>query len=76
MIAALEQHVSQGSLDKAMKFADLSVEPYPGLDRTHAYKGLLLLVSGEREKGKQALALYRTQPQRPRKPGQPEQFCP
>jgi tetratricopeptide (TPR) repeat protein len=38
-----------------MKIADLSVDLYPGLDRTHAYKGLLLIISGERGKGKEAL---------------------
>ena len=56
MIATLETQVRQGNLAKAMKIADLSVDLYPGLDRTHAYKGLLLTISGDREKGKQSLS--------------------
>ncbi len=55
MVSTLELHVRQGSVEKAMKIADLSVDLYPGLDRSHGYKGLLLVMSGEPEKGKQAL---------------------
>ncbi len=43
-----------------------------GLDRTHAYKGLLLTISGEREKGERVFGAFdRTERQRACKPEQP-----
>ncbi len=55
MITALEQLATQGDFTKALKAGEIAVELYPELDRTIAYHGILLVVSGEKEKGKQTL---------------------
>jgi hypothetical protein len=53
MIAAVRQLATQGQLDKATKLSVLAAELYPGLDTPNVYAGIMTLVSGDKEKGKE-----------------------
>ncbi len=55
MISVIRQLVPQGQAEKALKISDLAVKLYPGLDQTNAYAGVLNVLAGGREKGKQLL---------------------
>lgn len=55
LISSVEQLVVQGQVEKALKVSALALEIYPDLDRTNAYHGILLIISGDKEKGKQTL---------------------
>ena len=55
LITAMEQLATQGDFARALKAGELGVQLYPEFDRTVAYHGILLIVSGEKEKGKQTL---------------------
>lgn len=53
MIATVRQLATQGQLDKATKLSVLAAELYPGLDTPNVYAGIMTLVSGDKEKGKE-----------------------
>ena len=55
LITAVEQLSTRGDFAKALKAGELAIGLYPELDRTIAYHGILLIVTGEKEKGKQTL---------------------
>lgn len=55
MISVIRQLAQQGQLEKALKVSALSVELYPGLDGPNAYAGVLNILAGQKEKGKQFL---------------------
>ncbi len=55
MISVIRQLVQQGQIEKALKISALSVELYPGLDGPNAYAGVLNVLAGQKEKGKQFL---------------------
>jgi CubicO group peptidase (beta-lactamase class C family) len=55
MISVIRQLVQQGQAEKALKVSDLAVKLYPGLDQTNAYSGVMNVLAGGREKGKQLL---------------------
>jgi len=55
LISALERSVRQRDFAKALKAGELAAELYPAFDRTNAYYGIILVTSGDKEKGKQFL---------------------
>lgn len=53
--AAVRYLVVNGQKPKALQAARISAEIYPGLDTSNAHYGLALLLSGDKEKGKEFL---------------------
>jgi CubicO group peptidase (beta-lactamase class C family) len=52
---ALKSLAVQGQIAKAVKVGELATELYPELDATNAYYGMVLVLSGDKEKGKRFL---------------------
>jgi len=55
MVTVIRQLTRQGELKKSLQVSALAVELYPGLDQPQAYSGVLNILAGEKEKGKQFL---------------------
>jgi CubicO group peptidase (beta-lactamase class C family) len=55
MVNALQQLAIQLQREKALKVGELATELYPGLDPPNAFYGIMLVLSNEKEKGKQFL---------------------
>lgn len=55
MINAIQQLALQGQFEKSLKAAQLAIDLYPELDLPNSYYGIILVLSGDKEKGKQFL---------------------
>lgn len=53
MVSTIEQLATQGQLAKALKVGELAAALYPNLDQPNVYYGVLLVLSGNKEKGKE-----------------------
>lgn len=55
LVSAVQQLTIQGQIAKALKAGQLATELYPQLDPPNSYYGVVLVLSGDKEKGKEFL---------------------
>lgn len=53
MVSTIEQLATQGQIGKALKVGELAASLYPNLDQPNVYYGVLLVLSGNKAKGKE-----------------------